>query len=79
LFNDKASVFDDSYTNDELTMFMLKQEEIYSKSMGDIKCNFKKKNCFDESLSMIGCSLDHNRVVFFEPADEEIVEYLRRL
>ncbi len=58
---------------------MLKQEEIYAKSIDNIERNLWEKNCDDEALFIIDRSLDYNRVVLLEPSDEEIVQYLRSL
>jgi hypothetical protein len=58
---------------------MLKQKEICAKPTNNVECDLAKKDCYDDVLLMIDSSLDYNRVVFFEPSDEEIVRYLRSL
>ncbi len=78
LLGKKVIRFDDSYTNDELRLFISKQEAVYAKTMAGIECKLEQKNCHDESL-VKDCSLGFDHVQFVEPSDDEIVRYLRSL
>ena len=60
-------------------MFMVKQEEIYTKPLDRVKCEFEKESCYEEPLLKIDRTVDCKCVEFFEPSDEEIVRYLKTL
>jgi len=77
--DDKIAGFDDSYTNEELTMFMVKQEQTHTNTLGSIKYELEKMNYFDESVLKVDRTFDYKRAILFEPSEEEIVQYFKSL
>lgn len=54
----------DGYSNDELVVFMMKQQQINQVSGCDFENSPKKKACTNE-------------ICLFEPSNEEIVRFLK--
>ena len=75
-FNDKFDSFDDSYTNEELALFLLKEEASYAP--GGIDLMKRDGSCY-ESSNETNETLTYEDVLFIEPSDDEIVRYLNSL
>lgn len=79
LLNENICKFDDSYSNDELATFMVKQQESHA-SLGSQLISVSEKKIFaNKTCCMIRRSLDLESALSLEPSNEEIIGFLKAL
>ena len=78
VLEDNAFRFDDNYSNEELILFILRQEGLSMKTVDSLKFGLKSHR--DQiSFSYVHCNFISTHAKLLEPSDEEIIRHLRQL